>query len=255
METITKNLKQQWEDLKKEHPHLRIRNAAEALGVSELELLATNVGNGVIRLNPNFQGILGEIESLGKVMALTRNNEVVHERKGIYINADLSNPHVGLFVGEDIDLRIFFGPWGHAYAVDEEGRKSIQFFSKSGYAVHKIFLTQDSNELAYHDLLARFKSNEQTIDLNIEAAPKQQAEKTDSAIKVEEFQQAWRDLKDTHHFFGMLKKYEVSRTQALRLAPKDGDYAVKVENSACRTVLKAAAEQGQEIMVFVGIPV
>ncbi len=42
-------------------------------------------------------------------MALTRNDSVVHERKDTYLNPSLNSGHVGLFVGEDIDLRIFWG--------------------------------------------------------------------------------------------------------------------------------------------------
>src|SRR5690554_2814479 len=141
----TLSLKEQWNQLKKDQPRLRIRNAADALGVSEVELLATRIGEGVTRLNPDFKDILLEIESLGKVMALTRNEECVHERKGIYLNADFSNPHAGLFVGEDIDLRIFLSHWKKVFAVIEENARgisrSLQFFGKDGEAIHKIFLT------------------------------------------------------------------------------------------------------------------
>ena len=128
----TESLKTQWESLKQEQPHLRIRNAAQKLGVSEMELLATNIGSNVTRLRPEFKEMLAEIESLGKVMALTRNEECVHERKGIYANADFSNPHAGLFVNEDIDLRIFLSHWKKVFSViDENARgtsRSILFF-------------------------------------------------------------------------------------------------------------------------------
>ncbi len=131
MNTIV-NLKTQWEALKQEQPHLRIRNAAEKLGVSEMELLVTNIGNSVTRLRPDFKDLLPEIELLGKVMGLTRNEECVHERKGIYANADFSNPHAGLFVNEDIDIRIFLSHWKKVFAVIEENARgisrSIQFF-------------------------------------------------------------------------------------------------------------------------------
>ena len=116
----TKDLKAQWDALKQEHPHLTTSNAAEKLGVSEMELLATKIGNGVTRLQPLFKEILSEIESLGKVMALTRNNECVHERKGIYLNGDFSSPHASLFVGEDIELRIYLSHWKKAFAVVED---------------------------------------------------------------------------------------------------------------------------------------
>src|SRR5690606_1355463 len=119
MNTAIDTLKQKWDALKAEQPQLRIRNAADALGVSEGELIALTVGENVTRLNPDFTNILLEVESLGKVMALTRNDECVHERKGVYLNGDFSSPHAQLFVGEDIDMRIFLSHWKYAFAVVE----------------------------------------------------------------------------------------------------------------------------------------
>src|SRR5690606_20279076 len=70
-------------------------------------------------------------------------------------------------------------------------------------------------------------------------------------IEVEGFREGWVKLEDTHHFFGLLKKFKVNRTQALRLAP-EGDYAVKVDNNSLRNLVTAAAEKQTSIMVFVG---
>ncbi|HEX2616191.1 MAG TPA: ChuX/HutX family heme-like substrate-binding protein, partial [Flavobacteriales bacterium] len=82
--TNTAELKQRWDDLVAQQPRMRIRNAAQALGVSEVELLATRIGDGVTRLRPAFKEILSGVPALGRVMALTRNDDVVHERKGEY---------------------------------------------------------------------------------------------------------------------------------------------------------------------------
>ena len=254
MNTLS-TLKEQWTALKAERPHLRIRNAAEELGVSEAELLATQTGDNVTRLRPEFQNILKEIETLGKVMALTRNNECVHERKGVYLNADFSSPHAGLFVGEDIDMRIFWSHWAKAYAVvDETARgtmKSIQFFGKDGEAIHKIYVTKDSNDAAFDALVAKYKAEDQTTDESVEKTTIIIDEKPDSEIDVEGFQQAWLSLKDTHDFFMMLHKFGVTRTQALRLAP-DEFHAKPIEKEAIVTMLEAAAEQKLPIMVFTG---
>ncbi len=257
METLTTKLADQWADLKSAQPQMRIRNAAEKLGVTEVELLATKCGDGVSRLKPHFTAILAEIESLGKVMALSRNEDVVHERKGIYQNAELNNPHVGLFVGEDIDLRIFLSCWGSAFAVEEENRgkvrKSLQFFAKDGQAVHKIYLTPKSNEAKFDDLVQKFLAEDQSPIEEVEPKADKAVEKADAEIDVDAFQKSWINLKDTHHFFGMLKKYGLSRTQALRLAP-EGNYAVKVANSALRDIISLAAAEETPIMVFVGNP-
>lgn len=251
----TETLKTQWDSLKKEQPHLRIRNAAQKLGVSEMELLATKMSEGITRLKPEFKEILSEIESLGKVMALTRNDECVHERKGVYLNADFSSPHAALFVGEDIDMRIFLTHWKKVFAVVEENArgisKSLQFFGKDGEAIHKIFLTPDSDATAFDALVNKYKSDDQEPFETSEKDVSIVNEKPDSEIDVEGFQKAWLDLKDTHDFFMMLRKFGVTRTQALRLAPTDY-HAKEVSKDGIVSMLEEVAKAKTPIMVFVG---
>ncbi|ALR29870.1 heme ABC transporter [Chryseobacterium sp. IHB B 17019] len=250
MSTLVNDLKEKWEALKAENPHLRIRNAAADLGVSEAELLITNVGEGVTVLKPEFKDILTEAEKLGKVMALTRNDECVHERKGTYLNGDFSSPHAQLFVGEDIDLRIFINHWKFAFAVVEGDKKSLQFFGKDGLALHKIYLTKDSNVEAFDVIVEKFKAEDQNQAFEFEAVAPKAPEKADSEIDVEGFQKSWTELKDTHDFFMMTRKFGVSRTQALRLAPEG--YAKKIDSAKVVNVLEDASEKNLPIMVFVG---
>ncbi len=250
MSILTNDLKEKWEALKAENPHLRIRNAAQDLGVSEAELLVTNIGNGVTVMKADFADLLQEVVKLDKVMALTRNEECVHERKGVYVNPDFSSPHAQLFVGEDIDLRIFISAWKFGFSVVEGDRKSFQFFGKDGLALHKIYLTKDSQETEFCALTEKYKAEEQSPELILENVPAKPSEKPDSEIDVAGFQQAWKDLKDTHNFFVMLRKFGVTRTQALRLAPTG--YATKIENSKVVNVLEDASEKRLPIMIFVG---
>ncbi|MDM1299270.1 hemin-degrading factor [Empedobacter falsenii] len=254
MNTLT-DLKQQWEDLKANQPKIRIRNAAKELGVSEMELLATQLGDNVTKLKPEFAAILQEIESLGKVMALTRNNECVHERKGIYLNPDFSSPHAQLFVGEDIDMRIFLNHWKTAFAVVEKSehgeRKSLQFFGKDGQAIHKIYLVPQSNVDMFDALIEKYKDEDQQTIPATEIIENNVTEKPDNEIDVEGFQQAWVELKDTHNFFTMLRKFGVTRTQALRLAPTDY-HAKQISNEAIVQFLEKSAETQTPIMVFTG---
>ncbi len=254
METQSISLKERWNVLKINNPKLRIRNAAEELGVSEAELLVTLTGSSVTKLTSDFSAILGEVQKLGYVMALTRNNDVVHERKGVYQNASFG-PHASLFVGADIDLRIFLMHWAHAFAVSEESnnvqRRSLQFFGKNGVAMHKIYLTEKSNVDAFDELVAKFTSEDQSTNITIENTAKEIVELADKEIDQKEFQESWVNLKDTHAFFGLTRKYKVTRTQALRLAP-EGNYAVKVKNNALRELFSAVADQEIPIMVFVG---
>lgn len=257
MNIQTDSLSSRWEALKVSQPGIRIRNAAQSLGVSEAELIATLQGKGVIRLKPEFRQILSDVEKLGKVMALTRNEEVVHERKGTYLNPSLGGGPVGLFVGEDIDLRIFFKPWAFAFAVEEKSdkgsKRSLQFFAHSGYAIHKIYLTEDSNSDAWDALVEKYRETSSSQLLEIIGDEPSRPDLPDSEIDIAEFQAGWLALKDTHDFFGLLQKIKLGRIQALRLAPA-GNYAVQVSPESVTDILKGASEKLIPIMAFVGNP-
>ncbi|MEK7725214.1 MAG: ChuX/HutX family heme-like substrate-binding protein [Acidobacteriota bacterium] len=249
------NLKEVWKNFKVENPKVRIRDAAKQLGVSEGELLATEVGENVIRLNNNFAEILHELHALGYVMALTRNEEIVHERKGVYENAETGLPHkMALFVNPDIDLRIFLSNWHFGFAVTSESprgtMRSLQFFDIDGTAVHKVFLTDKSDLTEYEKLIEKFKSDDQTVNLEVTAKPAKPSDKPDAEIDVEGFQKAWTELKDTHDFFPLLRKFGVGREQALRLADKD--FVQNVSADSFKSVLEKAKERKLPIMVFVG---
>ncbi|MBK6541779.1 MAG: hemin-degrading factor [Flavobacteriales bacterium] len=252
--TTPTELHERWSELRSQRPDLRIRNAAQELGVSEVQLLALGIGDGVVRLRPEFAALLAEVSTLGHVMALTRNDDVVHERKGTYLNASLDKGPVGLFVSADIDLRIFWGAWASAFAVNEPGpggdRHSLQFFAHDGEAIHKIYLTEKSDRGAYDRLVERFRDADQSPTQSVQPRKAVPAEMPDSAIDVASFRTGWLELKDTHDFHMLVGGHRLSRTQALRLAP-EGDFAVPVAPGALRAVLNDAAAQQVPIMVFV----
>lgn len=248
-DTIAPSLKEQYAAMKAANPQMRIRNAAQELNVSEAELVALNLGEGTTLLKPDFQGILKDVINLGEVMALTRNNSVVHERKGIYDNVSFQGP-VGLAVNKDIDLRLFMMHWKYAFAVSEGDRKSIQIFDKSGEATHKIYVTPLTNVAAYEALVAKFTAENQNEELTFEAYPAAPAELADAEIDAATFQEAWKNLKDSHEFFGLTRTHKLTRTQALRLAPEG--FVQKVPNDSARKVLSLASERQVPIMVFVG---
>ncbi|MES0229412.1 ChuX/HutX family heme-like substrate-binding protein, partial [Citrobacter braakii] len=62
--------------------------------------------------------------------------------------------------------------------------------------------------------------------------------------------QEWRAMTDVHHFFGLLKRHDLTRQQAFNLV--GDDLACKVANSALAQLLDTARQDGNEIMVFVG---
>ena len=247
------SLKVRWETLLKVRPKLRIRDAAAELGVSEAQLLATRCGNDVVRLEGDWSRLVHEFPRLGRVMCLTRNEHAVHERYGEFRHIDFFNG-MGQVVGPDIDLRLFMQGWRLGFAVtdvtSEGDRHSFQFFDGAGDAIHKVYLQETSNFGAYGELLHRFRSLNQNPWQDIEARAATEAELPDAEIDLAGFQQAWRELKDTHAFFNILKKFRVGREQALRLAPEG--HAKRIGTGGTRQMLELAASRQTPIMVFIG---
>jgi putative hemin transport protein len=246
-------LKDNWARLRETEPKLRIRDAAAKLGVSEGELLATGIGEHVTRLKGDFREIFKRLPEVGHVMALTRNETIVHERHGQFRHVEFFGPVMGQVVGPDIDLRLFMHRWHNAFAVTdkrgEETLRSLQFFDKDGTALHKIYLQEDGNLERWEEIVTSFTAEEQEPGLSVEAVPPAPADLPDSDIDVAAFQEGWRNLQDTHEFFGLVRKNKVGRLQAVRLAPEG--MARQVGNDALRKVLNAASAQKAEIMVFV----
>lgn len=252
---MNRELKERWDQIKKEDPRLRIRDAAARLQVSEMDLLCTRTDD-VVYLRPEFKEIMAEMGSAGKVMALTRNEACVHERKGVYSDISANGP-MGLVVGPDIDLRIFYSCWSHAFLVTDEVRgsirKSIQFFDGFGQAIHKIYETEDSVSGGLEALAERFKSDDQSMDLEVDPPrPMTPLSEQYGDVDKEALLQQWSELKETHDFFGMLKKHKCHRLQAMELA--EGRFTTLLQNQSPTQMLERAAEKNQEIMVFVGNP-
>jgi putative hemin transport protein len=248
-------LRGRWQQLKSERK-VRARDAARELGVSEGQLIASLCSEAAVRLDAKCPEIIAALEHGGRTMALTRNEACVHERVGVYEDVSKTG-HVGLVVGPDIDLRIFYSHWTAAFAVDEShdggpGR-SLQFFDRHGEAVHKIFMRDDTARMTWERVVADFRAADQSGLLEIDPSRKApEAPKPDDQIDVAGFREAWAGLQDTHDFFGLLKRYGVARTQALRIAERRFAYAVPVD--APTRMLQAAAERDVPIMVFVGNP-
>lgn len=245
-------MKERWAEYKLANPKSRIRDDAKALGTSEAELLATGLGANVQLLDGDFRELIKEVGSLGHVMALTRNDHVVHERKGVYEKISFNN-HVGLVLGEDIDLRLFLGDWKFGFAVSENERFSLQFFNSLGEAAHKIYLTEKSNKAAYEALVSKYLAADQDVNLFVNEKKAKTAEPEEAAdLDKASFQQEWLALKDTHDFFTLLRKHNLSRKQALRNAPEG--YAHRIKPESMKPLFDAISETGLPIMVFVSNP-
>ncbi len=269
-------LAERWSTLRTEQPKLQIRDAARALGASEAQLLATNIGKGVTRLQADGnqpREIMRAALDLGLVQAITRNENGVIETTGVASKfkqagdkseqADAKDPETearqrniaGGYLGGAIDLRFHFENWKYAFAVVQPGRdgkptRSLQFFDANGTAVHKIYLRNEPGVAVYDKLVATFRLPQQSADLNVLAVAPKAAEKPDAEIDVKEFQLAWKDMTDVHQFAQIMREFHLTREQALRLAP--AGVVERVTPEALRTLLENAAKDKVAIMVFLG---
>jgi putative hemin transport protein len=216
-------------------------------------LLASTIGSDAIRLNQNFAELIIACKSLGKVMALTRNEGCVLEHKGNFQKIDLMGqaPNQVATVIGPIEQRIFFSGWKFGFAVINHSprgtMRSFQFFDKAGDAVMKIFLQEKSNQDAYDQILIDFKSEDQNPELGVEPYAKQEFAKE---IDLEAFSKDWENMKDTHDFFGMLRKYNVHRLDAVRWI--NDKWAYEVDRLSARKIVETASAEKMPIMIFAG---
>lgn len=246
-------LLQRYDALKAEQTHLRQRDAAAALGVSEAQLLACLPGTR--RLRCKLPALLPRLAALGTLKAITRNALAVHEKDGCYDNLTLSDK-VGLVLNPGgLDLRLFPAHWVHAYAAEQTSPRgtlrSLQFYDAAGHAIHKLYLKEDSAVPAWQALVAEFADADPAPlfdSSHTEAAPASQP--LPDGFDAAGFADAWLALQDVHHFHGLLRKHGLTRQQAFRHAP--AGHAWQLAGDAADTLLRRAADSALPIMVFVG---
>ncbi|AEE65822.1 hemin transport protein [Bordetella pertussis] len=239
-------LRQRNDELAASQPGQRARNLAQALGVSEAEWIAAGCnGARVTALRGKPQAIFRDLGELGEVMALTRNDWCVHERHGRYEDIQAEGP-VGLVLGPDIDLRVFFNCWASAWAVEQDGHTSLQFFDGAGVAVHKVYRTEATDGAAWEALVARYAGEPEWP----EPQPYPPAADAAAVDDPAALRRDWLAMQDTHEFFPLLRRLKVGRLAALKAA--GADLAQQVPAETVEHMLTQAAASGLSIMCFVG---
>ncbi len=249
------SLQQQYATLIKNKPALRQRDAAEKLNISESESVHEQLGVTSIKLRPAFKDILNDLPALGYIMNLTRNAFAVHERKGCYQNINFNGPMV-LVISDDkkIDLRLFLMHWAHVYAVRQPTnsgeRYSLQFFNHAGVAIQKIFLQPDSDIYQFEQLIEKYHDKNRHTAIDIHTETEENVDNSDNDVDIESFTNDWKNMKDVHEFFGLLRKYGMSSQQAFHL--RVTDYAEQFSASHLQAILEDAASGDITMMCFVG---
>jgi putative hemin transport protein len=235
-----------------ENKNMRARDIAAKLNISEAQLVAARVGDGVTRIASHPDQIIAAAEQLGEVMALTRVEACVHEKVGVYGNYH-SGEHAAMTLTEDIDLRMFPSHWRHAYAVETETdkgtRRSLQIFDAAGDAVHKIHLRDGSNLGAWDGIVSGLALPDQTQGQEVEARAPTEAPKS-RPDKVQVLRDEWDRMTDTHQFLRLCSKLRMNRLGAYRIV--GAPYARSLDPAASNSMLEAVRDRGIEVMIFVG---
>ncbi|MFG6462805.1 hemin-degrading factor [Roseateles sp. DXS20W] len=238
----------------------RHRDIAHAMGITEGMLIDAHVGaprsgqEGGLqaqRLRRDFPALLSELSRAGELMALTRNAHCVHERTGIYEHVSAQGEpgrEMGLALGEEIDLRLFYSQWAQGYAVREGEQQSLQFFDAQGVAVHKIFTRPATRLAAWQALRADWADPTAPAPQWRLDTPPTPVDAPD--VDADAFRAGWAALRDTHEFFGLLRRHGLTRRTAMHLAAPE--FAQRVDPHAARVLLEGAAANGTPVMVFVG---
>lgn len=228
--------------------NLRDRDLADRLGIREAEIVAAYCGKEALRIEAHPDTVIEAAQSLGRVMALTRNEAAVHEKDGFY-DEYYSGDHAAMVLGPDIDLRIFPSHWKHAFLWERDGRKSIQVFDAAGYAVHKIFLRDESDHTAFDRLKETIALQDQSQRLKFANRTPVEAPKSNPE-KLDVLHSEWRRMTDTHQFLRLVSKLKMNRLGAYRIA--GAPFVRPLPPLAVDNALQAVQAQGIDIMVFVG---
>lgn len=233
-------------------PKLRARDLADKLGLAEGQLVAAHIGHGAHAIDPNPDKVIPAVQTLGEVMALTRNDSCVHERDGAYGDYT-GGPHACMVLGPDIDLRMFPKHWCFAYLYEKETerglQRSVQVFDAAGNAVHKVFLRDSSNLDAWEKLKRDLPVADAPDAIIVE--PRKPVEPAKSnPDKLDVLRDEWRKLTDTHQFLRLCSKLRMNRLGAYRIA--GAPFVRALDVGAVDQMLAGLAKDGTEVMIFVG---
>lgn len=228
------------------------RDLAEDLGLSEAQLVAARVGHGAWRIASHPDTVMPLLRNLGEVLALTRNDSCVHERKGVF-EEYRSGAHAAMVLGKEIDTRIFPRHWGFGFALEEETprglRRSLQFFDLAGDALQKVYLRDESRQEAWAPLIDRLATGDDFDRLEVTPRPLAEGARSNPAkrdVLIEE----WKRMTDTHQFNRLTGKMGMNRLGAYRLVGYP--LARAVDPGAIPDFFDTVAATGQKVIYFVG---
>lgn len=233
-------------------PGVRTFDLAERLGLAEAALVAAGVGHGAWRIDAAPGRLIPAVQTLGEVMALTRNRSCVIEKIGTY-NDFRDGDHAAMTTDPDIDLRMFPRHWVHAFAVEKPGtqglRRSLQVFDAAGDAIHKVHLRETSDLTAWRALTQTLALDDQSGQARFQARAPVEAARSAPARRAA-LRREWAEMTDTHQFNLLIRRLKMNRLGAYRIAGAPWVRSLTVD--AVPALLTRVCQGGVGVMFFVG---
>lgn len=225
---------------------------ATKLALPEGQLVAAQVGHGALRIDPTLGRLIPAIQSLGEVMALTRNRSCVIEKVGTY-NDFHDGDHAAMTLDAEIDMRFFPRHWVHAFAVEKQTeagvKRSVQVFDAAGDAIHKVHLRATSDLDAWEALKRDLAVEDQTDSASFGArAPVEPAKA--ALERVDALRREWSEMTDTHQFNTLIHRLKMNRLGAYRVVGAPHVRPLSVD--AVPALLERVQAENAGIMFFVG---
>lgn len=237
-------------------------DVAASYGMSEGELTNIRLSHDAAILNiPDVKFFITDLELLGSVKCITRNNSAISIQEGAFSNQHLYgynkiniSAEAGLVLNQrKLDLRIFFKHWNYIYYIKQYKERKIQrsfeVFDFYGQAMHKIFITDRSSESGLSVLLRRYSSAQQTAPVFNVNYPQHPAVFGEDYKFNEQIDAEWRAMTNLHDFFSLMKKHKLSRQELFRCV--GDDLAYRVSKKSLQEVLTTAREYYEELAIFV----
>ena len=245
-------LKLDWQSYLRRQPLARIHHVAAALQVSEAELVAANCGLKAIRLSPDWPQMVSDLQSFGKVSAITRNPCVTYRQTGYYQNIQCMGDSA-IVHGRELELGFNFAHWHSAFAVEEQnvnGRhQSLRFFDGNGNSIHEISMIEQSCLSAYRAFIRNYKAPDKfaapLISPSLSSVPS-----SNNPVTGEKLQNGWKACKKLQDFPELFKQYGLTRYQALQLLA-ESHFAVSINPAVFSEFIHTLVEMALPVMIYV----
>ncbi len=160
----------------------------------------------------------------------------------------------GMALDEALEVRLFFNHWHHGFAMQEQTpagiRHSLQFFDINGTAVHKIYLTKDSNRFAYRSLVGAYEASNQSPCQWFASLP--QATTLRSCETINSAFARWQNSRECQDFHDFLRSSILWQNHAFE--PSVIGQTRPFDPSLFSLLMDSVADQALEISILIGNP-